>query len=169
MLRKFVFVGMILVLMASFSVVLADQDGNTCWCNVDKDGCWVTNEEGGKDYIMFWSEESRKFFMGDSTAPYTSVVSKAEGATLGLLCGVPETVITAAAAAPKTVESICRQWVDEDYGKVEWMKTYESKEAAIKRCMDNFGNDVEQAEKNYNAEHSGGQSNGGQPDDNRPS
>ncbi len=89
MLRKLVFVGMILVLMVSFSVVLADQDGKTCWCNVDKDGCWVTNEEGGKDYIMFWSEASRKFFMGDSTAPYTNVVSKAEGATLGLICGIP--------------------------------------------------------------------------------
>ncbi len=111
MLRKLVFVGMILVLMASFTVVLADQDGNDCWCNVDKDGCWVTNEEGGRDYLMFWSEASRKFFMGDITAPYTNVVSMAEGATLGLLCGLPDPE-----AASKTVESICRQWVDEDYG-----------------------------------------------------
>ena len=165
MLRKLVFVGMILVLMASFSVVLADQDGNTCWCNVDKDGCWVTNEEGGKDYIMFWSEESRKFFMGDSTAPFTSVVSKAEGATLGLLCGVPETVITAAAAAPKTVESICRQWVDEDFG---------GDNSEYNDCVNYYykqypDDPVAGAEQEYKDAHSGGQSNGGQPDDNRPS
>ena len=131
---------------------------------MDKDGCWVTNEEGGRDYIMFWSEASRKFFMGDSTAPYTNVVSMAEGATLGLLCGVPEP-----AAGLKTVESICTQWVDEGFGRVDWITNLGSKEAAIKSCMDNFGDDVEQAEHFYNKFHSGGQPNDGQPDESRPS
>ena len=49
MLKKLLFVGMILVLMASFSVVFADQDGHDIWCNIDKYGCWITNEEGGQD------------------------------------------------------------------------------------------------------------------------
>ena len=44
--------------------VSADQDGNDYWCNSDQYGCWVTNEDGGKCYIMFWSEEARKYFMG---------------------------------------------------------------------------------------------------------
>ena len=64
MMRKLVFVGMILVLMASFTAVLADQEGNYRWCNSDQYGCWVTNEEGGQDYIMFWSESARELFMG---------------------------------------------------------------------------------------------------------
>lgn len=64
MLRKLVFVGMILVLMASFTAVLADQDALDRYCNSDQYGCWVTNEEGGQDYIMFWSESARELFMG---------------------------------------------------------------------------------------------------------
>lgn len=153
MLKKLVFVGMILVLMASFSVVLADQDGNTCWCNVDKDGCWVTNEEGGKDYIMFWSEASRKFFMGDSTAPYTNVVSMADGARLGLLCGLPEPE-----AAPKTIESICRAWVDEIFEDIKAgaiAKGYHipEKEEVVSACMGSYES-VEEAENAYNNRNS---------------
>ena len=64
MLRKLVFVGMILVLMASFTVVLADQDGRDNWCNSDQYGCWVTGDDGEQWYIMFWSESARDYFMG---------------------------------------------------------------------------------------------------------
>lgn len=47
-----------------------DQMGNKYWCYVDSDGCWITGEEGEKNYIMFWSEASREKFMGpDSNAP----------------------------------------------------------------------------------------------------
>ena len=68
--KKLLFVGMILVLMVSFSVVLADQDGNARWCNSDQYGCWVTGEDGGQCYIMFWSESARELFMGPgSKAP----------------------------------------------------------------------------------------------------
>ena len=27
-------------------------------------GCWVTGEDGGQSYIMFWSESARDLFMG---------------------------------------------------------------------------------------------------------
>lgn len=62
------------ILMAVPGVVFADQEGNNNWCNIDSYGCWVTNEDGGKDYLMFWSESARQYFMGDSTPPYTNVV-----------------------------------------------------------------------------------------------
>lgn len=62
------------VILCVFAVVSADQDGNDNWCNIDSYGCWVTNEDGGKDYLMFWSENARQYFMGDSTPPYTNVV-----------------------------------------------------------------------------------------------
>lgn len=83
--KKFLFSLMILTLMLSFSAVLADQDGNARWCNMDQYGCWVTAEDGGKSYIMFWSEESRKYFMGDITAPYTNVVDYCWTCTNGKL------------------------------------------------------------------------------------
>ena len=69
------------ILFAAISVffvlaaaVSADRDGNAVWCNIDKYGCYNLNEDGSKTYINFWSEEARKYFMGDSTAPYTNVV-----------------------------------------------------------------------------------------------
>ncbi len=47
-----------------------DQSGNKNWCNVDSDGCWVTDENGEHEYIMFWSEASRTKCMGEgSNAP----------------------------------------------------------------------------------------------------
>ena len=47
-----------------------DQMGNKYWCFVDKDGCWITGENGVREYIMFWSEAAREKFMGpDSKAP----------------------------------------------------------------------------------------------------
>ena len=47
-----------------------DQMGNKHWCNSDSYGCWVTGENGEKEYIMFWSEAAAAMFMGpDSGAP----------------------------------------------------------------------------------------------------
>ena len=46
------------------AVVLADQDGNHRYCNTDQYGCWVTEEDGRRSYIIFWSEEAKNFFMG---------------------------------------------------------------------------------------------------------
>lgn len=62
------------LIMCIVTVVVADQEGNDNWCNIDSYGCWVTNEDGGKDYLMFWSESARHYFMGDSTPPFTNVV-----------------------------------------------------------------------------------------------
>lgn len=50
--------------LAFCSAALADQEGNSYWCNSDQYGCWVTGEDGGQSYIMFWSEFARDFFMG---------------------------------------------------------------------------------------------------------
>ena len=53
-----------------------DQIGNKYWCNSDSYGCWVTNEDGGKDYIMFWSESAAEAIMGkNSGAPIGSPIS----------------------------------------------------------------------------------------------
>lgn len=55
----------------------ADQEGNDRWCNMDQYGCWVTDKEtGGQNYIMFWSEEARQYFMGEVTDPYKNVVDR---------------------------------------------------------------------------------------------
>ena len=62
--KKLLFIGMVLILMASFTAVLADQNGSDRWCNSDQYGCWVTDEDGGKSYIMFWSETARLYIMG---------------------------------------------------------------------------------------------------------
>ena len=63
------------LMMAVMTVsVSADQEGNKRWCWIDANGCWITGDEGEQWYIHFWSESARKFFMGDSTAPYTNVV-----------------------------------------------------------------------------------------------
>ena len=62
------------ILIAAFAAVtvFADQDAYERYCHIDHYGCWETNEEGGKDYIMFWSEEARAYFMGpDSNAVVT--------------------------------------------------------------------------------------------------
>ena len=141
------------VLMLSFTAVFADQNGNDRWCNTDEYGCWVTGENGDKCYIMFWSEASRKFFMGDKTAPYTNVVSMAEGARLGLICGVPDPVI-----APKTIESICRAWVDEIFEdlKADTIdKGYHipDKEEVVSACMGSYKS-VEETEDAYNNRNS---------------
>ena len=47
-----------------FIPMTRDQSGNYRYCNSDQYGCWVTTDDGGKNYIMFWSEENRELFMG---------------------------------------------------------------------------------------------------------
>ncbi len=69
-------VAAILTLMFLAASVSADQNGNDRWCNSDEYGCWVTEENGGKSYIMFWSEEARAFFMGGKSKPGTLVTRK---------------------------------------------------------------------------------------------
>ena len=76
MAKKIVLFLTLAVLMLSFTAVFADQDGHDCWCNSDEYGCWVTSEDGGKCYIMFWSEEARAFFMGDKSEPGNLVTGK---------------------------------------------------------------------------------------------
>ena len=93
--KKFVLLTVLLMLLISCAAVFADQDGKSCWCNVDQYGCWNTGDDGGKSYIMFWSEESRQSIMGTGSAPYKSVVEKP--GSIGMLpmeCGRSETVPT---------------------------------------------------------------------------
>ena len=76
----------LLCLTAITISVSADQEGSSCWCNVDQHGCWITGENGGKSYIMFWSESSRDYIMGKgSKAPIVSMYDKAK---LPLECGI---------------------------------------------------------------------------------
>ena len=72
----FVVLFAMLCLALSAMTVLADQDGGDRWCNMDQYGCWVTGDEGEQIYISFWTEEARKYFMGDITAPYTNVIDR---------------------------------------------------------------------------------------------
>ena len=65
-----VFFAVLVLAMLMAVSVSADQEGNKRWCNSDKYGCWVTDENGGQSYIMFWSESAREYFMGpNSSAP----------------------------------------------------------------------------------------------------
>ena len=69
-----------------------DQNGTKRWCNTDADGCWVTNEDGGKDYIMFWSEASREKYMGTgSDAPIAPKYAGGEMSLLAPLTAVQPT------------------------------------------------------------------------------
>ena len=78
MLKKIILAAVLLTMLLSFSAVFADQDGSNRWCNTDDYGCWVTEEDGGKNYILFWSEDARKIFMGSLSKPYTLVVRRPE-------------------------------------------------------------------------------------------
>ena len=69
----FAFLAVLVISVMTVSVS-ADQDGNKRWCWIDANGCWITGDDGEQWYIHFWSESARKFFMGDSTAPFTNVV-----------------------------------------------------------------------------------------------
>ena len=100
MTKKLLFVVLftMLFLVALTVSVSADQDGNSCWCNNDQYGCWITGEKGGRNYIMFWSESARDYIMGKgSKAPIVEKYSKSK---LPLECGiVRSTVVVAAPAA----------------------------------------------------------------------
>ena len=47
-----------------FEPLTQNQDGNYRYCNQDQYGCWVTEEDGSRSYIMFWSEEIKNSFIG---------------------------------------------------------------------------------------------------------
>ncbi len=85
---KKIFVLSLVIIIAALSVIAVsaapragyyDQVGNKHWCNSDSYGCWVTGEDGGKDYIMFWSESAAEAIMG-----------KNSGAPIGTLPGTSE-------------------------------------------------------------------------------
>ena len=80
--KKSLFVVLFAMLcLAVFTVsVSADQDGHTNWCNMDQYGCWVTGDDGAQNYIMFWSEEARTYFMGpNSNAVVTDYCADCNG------------------------------------------------------------------------------------------
>ena len=120
MLKKCVFAALVLtMLLLSFCTVFADQDGNNCWCNIDDHGCWNTGEDGGKSYIMFWSEESRQYIMGTGSAPYKFVVEKPGSSNiLGMKCGSPAPVVIPPAAsgtaASGTPANACSNFIFQD-------------------------------------------------------
>lgn len=90
------------ICLVSFSAVLADQEGNRRWCNSDQYGCWVTDENGGQSYLMFFSESARDLFMGPgSSAP---VVPAVPGGEMGLSAAPEEPKAPAAPAAPANGE-----------------------------------------------------------------
>ncbi len=86
------------ICLLSFNLVFADQEGNRRWCNSDKYGCWVTGEDGGQSYLMFWSESAREYFMGSgSSAP---VMPPVPGGEMVLLPAPASPAVPAAPAAP---------------------------------------------------------------------
>ncbi len=85
---KKIYIISLVVLIAALSVMSVsaapragyyDQVGNKHWCNSDSYGCWVAGEDGGKDYIMFWSESAREAIMGpNSNAPIGTLPGTSE-------------------------------------------------------------------------------------------
>ena len=111
MTKKLLFVVLFTMLfLAALTVsVSADQDGNSCWCNNDQYGCWITGEKGGRDYIMFWSESARDFIMGKgSKAP---IVDRYFAGKLPLECGISRSSVVVASPADSpavcTAEKAC--------------------------------------------------------------
>ena len=74
--KKLMLITVLFILLFSFMAAFADNDGYNNWCNEDEYGCWVTDEDGGKCYIMFWSEEARAYFMGGLSKPGQLVFDK---------------------------------------------------------------------------------------------
>ncbi len=84
--KKVLFVLFAILMMAVMTVsVSAEQDGNDRWCNIDQYGCWVTGDDGAQNYIMFWTEEARQYFMGGNTAPYKNVQERCTDCSNGRL------------------------------------------------------------------------------------
>ena len=107
MLKKLVLLSVLMAALLISCSVFADQDGKNCWCNVDQYGCWNTGDDGGKSYLMFWSEEARQYIMGTGSAPYKLVVEKpGSSGILSMKCGVPApAVIPTPAPAAKTASA----------------------------------------------------------------
>ena len=84
--KKIALLLVLLMLVIAVTTVFADQDGADTWCNEDQYGCWVTAEDGGKCYIMFWSEDARAYFMGGHSKPGELVTDKPNtpGGKLGM-------------------------------------------------------------------------------------
>ena len=103
--KKVLFVLFAVLMMAVMTVsVSADQDAYDRFCNMDQYGCWNTNDEGGKDYIMFWSESARDYFMGPgSNAVVTDYCADCSG-KLGMGSGAP-VVNKASGSAQKAAEN----------------------------------------------------------------
>ncbi len=108
MLKKLVLLTALLVtLLLSCPAVFAEQDGNSCWCNTDQYGCWITNDDGSTMYLMFWSEYARQYIMGSHSRPNEMVVPfPGYYGAYRIPCGSPAPVIITAApaaapAAPK--------------------------------------------------------------------
>ena len=98
MLKKLVLLSVLMAALLISCSVFADQDGKNCWCNVDQYGCWNTGDDGGKSYLMFWSEEARQYIMGTGSAPYKLVVEKPGSSDiLSMKCGVPAPVVVSPA------------------------------------------------------------------------
>ncbi len=90
------------LMMSALTVsVHADQLANDRWCNIDKYGCWITGDYGDHWYIMFWSEASRKYIMGDQTAPYANVVPYCRDCKTGRLPLDPAPFAPPPAPAPE--------------------------------------------------------------------
>ena len=97
-----------------------DQSGSKYWCNVDSYGCWITNENGGKDYIMFWSEAAADAIMGpNSGAPIGTNPGTSE-----LPLQAPKPVVVAAAG--------CESW--EELQKDGTCKQVACSDANIQGC-----------------------------------
>ena len=91
------------ILLGTAATVTADQNGRDCWCNIDEYGCWITNEDNGKTYLMFWSEEARQYIMGTGSEPFKFVVR--HPGFIGRLtidCGSPKTMRTVIPTATPT-------------------------------------------------------------------
>lgn len=71
---------LILLVMVSAFITVSYAGGydNPDGCRIDSYGCWLPDENGGKMYIMFWSEEARAFFMGGHSNPGDLVVPQPE-------------------------------------------------------------------------------------------
>ncbi len=116
----------LVVLIAALSVMSVsaapragyyDQVGNKHWCNSDSYGCWVAGEDGGKDYIMFWSESAREAIMGpNSGAPIGTLPGTSE---LNLAAPIMETAGEKdTAPVDKCAGVVCGedQYCDPEYG-----------------------------------------------------
>ena len=110
--KKVLFVLFAILMMAVMTAsVSADQLANDRWCNSDQYGCWVTGDDGAQDYIMFWSESAREYFMGPgSNAVVTDPVPA------GKMSLDP---------APKTLVDILRDMISDRYkaaGMDDWIE-----------------------------------------------